>query len=94
MAKLREELDELHEAVESGKGAAIAEELGDLMFSAVNLARFRGFDPEVLMAQANAKFEARFHEMERLLRKRGKTLEAASTEQMEAAWEEAKREVD
>jgi ATP diphosphatase len=94
MAKLREELDELHEAVESGKGDAIAEELGDLMFSAVNLARFRGFDPEVLMAQANAKFEARFHEMERLLRKRGETLEAATTEQMEAAWEEAKREVD
>ena len=92
LAKVREELDELHEAVESGAGEAIAEELGDLMFSAVNLARFRGFDPEVLMARANAKFEARFHEMERLLRKRGHTLEAATAEQMEAAWDEAKRE--
>ncbi|HEY8990837.1 MAG TPA: nucleoside triphosphate pyrophosphohydrolase [Luteolibacter sp.] len=92
LAKVREELDELHEAVESGAGEAIAEELGDLMFSAVNMARFRGFDPEVLMARANAKFEARFHEMERLLRKRGHTLEAATAEQMEAAWDEAKRE--
>jgi len=91
LAKIREELEELHDAVEGGDAEAISSELGDLIFSAVNLARFRGFDPEVLMARANSKFEDRFHAMERLLRKQGHTLEAATSAQMEAAWEAAKR---
>jgi uncharacterized protein YabN with tetrapyrrole methylase and pyrophosphatase domain len=57
----------------------------------VNLARFRKVDPEVLMAAANNKFENRFDEMERILRAKGLTLEAATAEQMEIAWETAKK---
>ena len=70
--------------------AAVSEEMGDLMFSIVNLARFRKVDPEVIMASANAKFESRFDEMERLLAVTGLTLEAATPAQMEDAWEKVK----
>jgi len=91
VAKIREELLELEGAVESKDLAAISEEMGDLLFSVVNLARFRDVDPEVLMAAANHKFENRFGEMERILKAKGLTLEAATPDQMEIAWEAAKK---
>ncbi|MFD0893222.1 nucleoside triphosphate pyrophosphohydrolase [Luteolibacter ambystomatis] len=91
IAKIREELQELEAAVDAQDIEAVSEELGDLMFSAVNLARFRGADPEVLMARANAKFEDRFHAMERLLAAKGLSLADATADQMEEAWDEAKR---
>lgn len=90
IAKIREELLELQEAVDNQDLAAVAEEMGDLLFSVVNLARFRKIDPEILIAAANTKFETRFGEMEQLLKSAGLTLEAASTAQMEDAWEAAK----
>ena len=69
---------------------AVEEELGDLLFSVVNLSRFRKIDPEVLMARANAKFERRFGEMEKILKADGKTLELATLSEMEETWIEAK----
>ncbi|MES2921602.1 MAG: nucleoside triphosphate pyrophosphohydrolase [Verrucomicrobiota bacterium] len=93
IAKIREELLELEAAVDARDLAAVSEEMGDLLFSVVNLARFRQVDPEVLMAAANSKFEKRFGEMERLLSARSLTLEAATAEQMEDAWESAKRQL-
>jgi MazG family protein len=90
LAKIREELQELQVAVESQDLEGVSEEMGDLLFSVVNLARFRKIDPEVLMATANSKFEERFGEMERILRSGGLTLEAATPAQMEDAWEVAK----
>ena len=90
LAKIREELDELQTAMDEQHPAAIAEEMGDLLFSVVNLARFRKIDPEILMTSANTKFETRFGEMERVLKSAGLTLDAATTTQMEAAWETAK----
>ncbi|MCP5543160.1 MAG: nucleoside triphosphate pyrophosphohydrolase [Akkermansiaceae bacterium] len=90
VAKIREELGELEEAIAAGQDHAVMEELGDLMFSLVNLARFRGADPEVLMAAANAKFEKRFGAMEAALKQSGASLEAASLDEMEAAWQAAK----
>ena len=90
IAKLREELTELEAAVESGSEAQVAEELGDLLFSAVNLARFRKLDPEIVMTEANNKFEARFAKMESSLDEQGLSLEDADLEQMEAAWQAAK----
>jgi MazG family protein len=90
LAKIREELDELETAMDERHPAAIAEEMGDLLFSVVNLARFRKIDPEILMTTANTKFETRFGEMERVLKSSGLTLDAATTTQMEAAWETAK----
>lgn len=91
MAKLREEIDELEAEWETGAEEAVVEELGDVFFSLVNLARCRGLDPEVVMAQANRKFENRFHAMEDALRHQGLDLNAATLEQMEQAWQEAKR---
>lgn len=91
ISKIREELLELETAAGDDDLAAVSEEMGDLLFSVVNLARFRKIDPEVLMAAANAKFESRFGEMERILKAEGLTLEAATAEQMDEAWETAKR---
>ena len=90
IAKIREELGELQAAIDGQDVAAVEEELGDLLFSVVNLARYRKIDPEVLMARANAKFERRFGEMERILREVGMSLEGAGLGQMEEAWEVAK----
>ena len=91
IAKIREELLELESAMDEQDLEAVSEEMGDLLFSVVNLARFRNIDPEILMAAANTKFENRFGEMERILSAGGLTLEAASAAQMEDAWEVAKR---
>jgi len=88
--KIREELDELAAAMETGNAAAVDEELADLMFSVVNLARFRGTDPELLMEAANRKFEHRFAAMEQRLADQGIDLATAGLEAMEAAWQECK----
>ncbi len=93
LAKIREELLELQSAVDEQDLDAVSEEMGDLLFSVVNLARFRKVDPEVLMAAANNKFENRFNEMERILKSNNLTLEAATAAQMEDAWEAAKQKL-
>lgn len=90
IAKIREELGELEAAMKTGESAAVNEELGDLLFSVVNLARFRNTDPEVLMAGANAKFECRFAIMELDLKQRGLDLASATPDQMEESWQAAK----
>lgn len=90
LSKIREELCELQSAIDAQKMDDVEEELGDLMFSVVNLARFRKIDPEILMAKANSKFERRFGEMEKLLKQDGKSLEGADLDEMEKAWLEAK----
>jgi MazG family protein len=90
LAKIREELHELQAAVDEQNLQGVSEEMGDLLFSVVNLARFRKIDPEVLMAAANNKFEKRFGEMERVLKSQGLSLEAATSSQMEDAWQTAK----
>lgn len=90
IAKIREELGELQSAVDCQDMAGVEEELGDLLFSVVNLARFRKIDPEVLMAAANKKFEHRFGAMEEAIKARGKSLEQATLEEMEDAWLEVK----
>jgi len=92
LAKIREELDELEAALTSGDARHIDEELGDLLFSMVNLIRFRQADPEVLMAAANTKFETRFAAMETTLKQRGLDLPTATPDQMECAWQHAKGE--
>jgi MazG family protein len=88
--KIREEVDELAVEMESGDEAAFEEELGDLLFSVVNLARFRKVDPEVLLAAANVKFEDRFAMMEAALKAKGISLDGASVAEMEAEWQAAK----
>ncbi len=85
--KIREELAEVEAAPDA---ESRAEEIGDLLFSVVNLARKEGHDPEILMTAATEKFVARFGKMERALKEDGLTLEAATVEQMEERWQAAK----
>lgn len=91
-AKIREEAAELEEAVASGQTAAIEEELGDLLFSVVNLARKLGVESEAALAAANEKFVRRFHAVESRLSATGLELGKATLEQMDAAWDEVKKQ--
>ncbi len=90
LSKIREELCELQSAIDSQNIEAVEEEMGDLLFSVVNLARFRKIDPEILMERANRKFERRFGEMERLLAKQEKSLGDASFNDFEEKWVQVK----
>lgn len=87
MEKIAEETEEVREAMAARDEDAVAEEVGDLLFSVANLARKLKLDPEVLLASANDKFVRRFSAMEKGL---GKPLEGASLDEMEAAWQAAK----
>ena len=88
--KLAEEAGELRKELAGGDARRIEEETGDLLFAAVNLARFLHVDAEIALKKANAKFAARFREMERMAREGGKELADVPREQMEALWEKAK----
>lgn len=92
-AKIREEAAELEEAIASGNQAHMADELGDLLFSVVNLARKLGIESEPALAAANEKFTRRFHAMEKHLRDQGHELGKLSLEQMDAAWDQVKHSV-
>jgi nucleoside triphosphate diphosphatase len=91
--KIREEAVELEEAIASGDKAHMEEELGDLLFSVVNLARKLGIESEPALAAANEKFTRRFHAMETHLREKGHELGKLPLEQMDAAWDEVKHSV-
>ncbi|HZD52064.1 MAG TPA: nucleoside triphosphate pyrophosphohydrolase [Woeseiaceae bacterium] len=88
--KVAEELRELDEARRLGAPARVAEELGDLLFAVVNLARHLGVDAEQALSAANRKFERRFRHMERALRAEGKSLEDLPLEALEVYWRAAK----
>jgi MazG family protein len=89
--KLHEELDELAEARNGGDGAEIEDEIGDLLFTLVNVARFLKVDPEQALRKTNAKFRHRFGYVEQQLRAAGKTLPQSSIEEMETLWQRAKQ---
>jgi ATP diphosphatase len=89
--KLDEEIAELRAEIEQDASAArLSDEMGDLLFAAVNLARHVDIDAETALRQANAKFERRFRAIEEALRARGRRLEDASLDEMEALWQDAK----
>ncbi|MBU2502661.1 nucleoside triphosphate pyrophosphohydrolase [bacterium] len=90
-AKLHEEMDELREAAAGGDPAAVEHEVGDLLFAAVNLARRYGVQPDMALRRANRRFRDRFHLVERDFRERGRELPAATIDEMEASWQQAKR---
>jgi tetrapyrrole methylase family protein / MazG family protein len=89
--KLREETGEIQGALSTGNQPKVEEELGDLLFAAVNLARFLHVDPEIALKHANAKFVRRFHEMERLAAESGRKFEDVPRAEKEALWNSAKR---
>jgi MazG family protein len=88
--KMTEELEELAEARETASLEKIEHEIGDLLFTLVNVARFLKIDPEQALRKTNARFRNRFGHVEQSLRGQGKTLESASLDDMEALWQQAK----
>ncbi|WP_095094956.1 nucleoside triphosphate pyrophosphohydrolase [Pseudomonas sp. Irchel 3A5] len=89
---VREELDEVLEAMADNDAAGIEEEVGDLLFAAVNLARHLKVDPENALRAANRKFERRFRFIEQALRDTQRPMEDCTLEEMDALWGEAKRQ--
>ncbi len=90
LKKIREETAEIEEALERGEQAAIKDEIGDLLFAVVNLARHTDVDPESAVRGTNEKFMQRFAYIEDQLKARGRSLDAASLEEMDALWNDAK----
>ena len=105
LAKVREEVDEVEESLGAslsdafggplgdalGASEAVAEEIGDLLFSVANLARHAGIDPEEALRRGTLKFERRFTAMAARLAAAGSALETSDLAAMEAAWQAVKR---
>ena len=91
MDKIREELDEVQELIDSGADhAAFEDEIGDLLFATVNLARFAKVNPESAIRSTNSKFVGRFGFVEQQLQRQGVNLDDASLDEMDLLWEQAK----
>jgi len=88
--KLQEEIEELNSARESNKHQAVMEELGDVLFSIVNVARLLGYDAETALRAAVDKFERRFKRLEQQFNAEGKDLSAATLAEMDAVWDDIK----
>lgn len=90
VAKVEEELGEAKEAIAGPDAAAVADEMGDLLFAVVNLARKNHLDAETVLSAATEKFIARFHAMERELEKQGKKLGESDLAAMDEIWNRVK----
>lgn len=90
LGKLDEEYGELREALAAGAPEAVEDELGDLLFTIVNLARHEKLDAESALRRASAKFERRFQAMERLVELRGEHLEDLNETALDALWRQVK----
>lgn len=92
-AKVKEEVEEIQQELEREKleKEKLSEEIGDLLFATVNLARHAKLDPEQVLRQANQKFRNRFEFVETSLISTGRSVNEASLEEMETLWQEAKR---
>jgi len=88
--KVQEELAELCKARESQSAQQVEEEVGDVLFAAVNLARFLKVDPEIALKRTNNKFSSRFREMERIARVSRRKLADVPRDEMESLWDRAK----
>ncbi len=92
--KLEEEVGELRQALDSPPAARreqVEQEVGDLLFAAVNIARFLDIDPETALRKSNRKFIERFQFMETALRRAGKDLGNCTLDEMEELWQQAKK---
>jgi nucleoside triphosphate diphosphatase len=90
LKKIREEADEIEAALDRADKEELAAETGDLLFALVNLARHVDADPEMALRGANAKFERRFAYIERALAANKRSLDAATLDEMDELWNEAK----
>ena len=93
LAKVEEEVSELKQAMDQPQHhARLQDEVGDLFFAAINLARHLDINPETALRKANNKFEQRFRFIQTTLEEEGHDLETASMEKMEELWDQAKRQ--
>ena len=90
--KIAEELAELEAAVAAQDHQAVADEMGDLLFSVVNLCRFLKVDAETALRDCTARFSARFQAIERRLQAEGRDLRACTPEELDRHWEAVKRQ--
>jgi len=90
-AKIREELSELEAEIGEAKPARIKDEIGDILFSIVNLARHLNVEPEEALRSSCEKFRSRFGYVEQQLKKQGRGPTDATLEEMDLLWEEAKK---
>ncbi len=91
--KIAEESAELRDALLKGESSCVEDELGDLLFSVVNVARFCKVDAETALEKATKKFTARYTIVERLAQEKGIDMKTSSIEVLDELWEEAKKEV-
>jgi MazG family protein len=91
MAKVKEETAEVEKAQGAGSREQLEEELGDLLFATVNLARKLGIEPNQALERANHKFQRRFEEIEKLAEERGLEMGRATLEQLDTLWDEVKK---
>jgi tetrapyrrole methylase family protein/MazG family protein len=91
--KVREEVQELDQALRNGEGRRIREEIGDLLFSLASLSRLAGHNPELALREAIGKFQRRFRAMEKELRGRGQRFDQMNIEEMELVWERVKKKL-
>lgn len=89
--KITEETAELKEAIASGDKAKISDELGDLLFAAVNVARFTGVEAEESLTASSDKFASRFKITEELAKQKNIDMKSASIEELDVLWDEAKK---
>ncbi len=93
--KINEEFNEVKkEVIKSNNDEKIKNEIGDLIFSVINLARFIGIDPEESLEKTNIKFINRFNEMEREIKKDGKNLKEMNLKEMDRYWEKSKEQYE
>ena len=92
LKKLKEEVKELESAVSGGNKEKIVQEMGDLLFSIVNLGRFLEVDPESAVTKAVDRFISRFRYIEQRLKEREKDPSQSTLEEMDQLWEEAKKQ--
>ncbi|MCP4716098.1 MAG: nucleoside triphosphate pyrophosphohydrolase [Deltaproteobacteria bacterium] len=91
LEKVREETAELEEALAAGRSDAAAAELGDMIFSMVNLGRHLGVEPEQALRCCNERFVERFGHIEKSLKAQGRDLKETPLAEMDALWEQAKK---
>jgi tetrapyrrole methylase family protein/MazG family protein len=92
LSKVEEELNEVREALASGDARHVKEELGDLLFSVVNLSRFEKSDPNAALDGATKKFVSRFSEVEKRIKDSGRSIRDCTLKELDAEWDTVKKD--
>ncbi|MDD8031452.1 MAG: nucleoside triphosphate pyrophosphohydrolase [Acidobacteriota bacterium] len=92
LKKVKEEIIELEKSLQSRDQQQVAEEFGDVLFSLVNVCRLLGLNPEIVLRQANKKFDRRFRRLEKEIKKRKLKIQECSLQELDQLWEVVKKD--